>query len=291
MSSQNWKHSRADQKRAGMMQSHTSETEEEDDDLKDIDILLGRGTGPNEHNKFFRSLVAKNKSKYEAARTRKDRATVIHETVSFIKNGKGRFLKKVKTSCGKHRFVVISDMAVIRAKTKQAFRYCLEGTSSSGSKNNESELLAAKKESGPLPSSHFAGNKAVPAWVMPNHPMPFSMIQAHHRSFSNSARCLTTTTTTNSCLPPSSSNDHSALVLLAEQALVEQAKYERSAFMAMQVQQVLRMQESPRLGLLLGSHSHHLCGDYLLQGHTRPVGGGALQLFQLPRTSYAQTDF
>jgi hypothetical protein len=214
-------------------------------ELRDNDILLGRGTGPNEHNKFFRSLVAMNRGKYRAAKTRKERAAVIMETALLVKTSNGRFLKKIKMKGGKHRFVVVNDMAIIRDKTKQAFRYSLEGSKikkQPPNKIDEAELsiMAAKKEATSL-------TKLAPLDRMP------SLIRSHLTLPPISTAATAAARFSALQLPPQA-DDHSALALLAEQALAERVQYEmRSALMVMQLRQALRMQETESAGFLLRS--------------------------------------
>jgi hypothetical protein len=235
-------------------------------DLKDNDILLGRGTGPNEHNKSFRSLVATNKGKYKAAKTRKDRAAVIQETVLLIQKGKGRFLKKLKMKGGKHRFVVVNEMNVIKAKMKQAFRYSLEGTGgvalagsvNANSATNTSNIKheSAKKEQDNVANGPFPAARVTPPSLALFDPISsVTAIQqaqladgvAGSASFPLAGARLT------------SGSMDSAMVLLLEQALAERAQNERyNALLGMQLRQqsLLRsrqQQESTNLGFLLRS--------------------------------------
>jgi hypothetical protein len=229
------------------------------DELKDNDILLGRGTGPNEHNKFFRSLIAKNKGAYSAAKTRKERAIVIKDTITAIKNKNGRFLKKYKMISGNQNFVVIDDLSVIRAKTKQAFRYCIEGGNKKKLNNDEAESKSPPPQSGFMPvslgganaPSYYSAARVTP----PFEPMP--MIP--HARFHDS---------------PPSRNDHSALALLAEQAAVEQDHYEYDRPAAFMEMQPFRMQESPGLGFLVpATRNRQSFGDYRLRPGAAPPAG------------------
>jgi hypothetical protein len=275
-------------------------------ELTSNDILLGRGSGTNEHNKFFRNLVAKNKSKYEAATTREDRTAVIMETVSLIKNSKGRFLKLLNTAGGTHHFEVIDNAGIIKAKMKQAFRYSL------GEKRPRKivrELNFAKKDAAVVISSSPQNKEAVNAAsvevdvavrVMPKLvDPPTSLIHAiptFHPSISTPAEAHRL-----SGLQPSMSNDHSVLVdLLLERALAERARSERDTLMAMQLQQALamqlqqglmmqessrlglflqtQMQESPILGLLLQAHSQRFSNHL---GQRLRLSGPRFSAFQL----------
>ena len=63
------------------------------------DVLLGRGTGPNEHqgNKDLRSIVAKFQEEYDTSLSRKGRHHVAMKTLQEIKNKEGRFLERASS--------------------------------------------------------------------------------------------------------------------------------------------------------------------------------------------------
>jgi hypothetical protein len=94
-------------------------------ELTSNDFLFGGGSGTHGHNKFFRNLITKNTSKYEAAKTIAERTAVILETISLIKNGKGRFLKKLNIGKRNYHFAVVDNEETIIAKMKHAFYYSL----------------------------------------------------------------------------------------------------------------------------------------------------------------------
>jgi hypothetical protein len=60
------------------------------------DVLLGRGTGPNEHlgNIRFRQMLLEQKKAYKKAKTRQEKNLIAHDVVAAVKAKKGRFLKK-----------------------------------------------------------------------------------------------------------------------------------------------------------------------------------------------------
>jgi hypothetical protein len=114
-------------------------------ELSDHDVLLGRGTGPNEHqgNKMLRSLVAKFQKEYNPSPSRKGRQDVARMTLQKIKKNKGRFLERASASAllgssssGEDDqdnrgdgpvvyYLVVDDNKAI-TKIKQAFRYNMD---------------------------------------------------------------------------------------------------------------------------------------------------------------------
>jgi hypothetical protein len=96
------------------------------------DVLLGRGTGPNEYqgNIRFRALVkdtlrTNEFKKWSTGRTKTMLARMI---VRDVKAQNGRFLKKVgKSSTGRDLFAVVPDRVAVD-KTRQSFRHQLKST-------------------------------------------------------------------------------------------------------------------------------------------------------------------
>jgi hypothetical protein len=99
-------------------------------DLREHDVLLGRGTGPNENrgNKHFRDLLNKYKQVYSESDTRMAKADVVWHTIREVKMKHGRFVEKVagrnpRDGGGAVYKEVEDNVAFI--KTRQAFRYAL----------------------------------------------------------------------------------------------------------------------------------------------------------------------
>ena len=102
------------------------------------DVLLGRGTGPNEHqgNKDLRSIVAKFQEEYDTSLSRKGRHHVAMKTLQEIKNKEGRFLERassLESSSGEDEdngsvhYLQVNEKKAIN-KIKQAFRYNIQTT-------------------------------------------------------------------------------------------------------------------------------------------------------------------
>jgi hypothetical protein len=107
-------------------------------ELSPHDVLLGRGTGPNEHqgNKILRSLVAKFQEEYDTSKSRKGRHDVAMKTLQEIKKNEGRFLDRaasLESSSGEdedrgpEHYLLVDDKKAIN-KIKQAFRYNIQTT-------------------------------------------------------------------------------------------------------------------------------------------------------------------
>jgi hypothetical protein len=97
------------------------------------DVLLGRGTGPNEHigNCTFRDEVEKRKEAYSRADNRFLKEMLIRQTIALVNARRGRFLKKVAKKDIISRglitedvlYEVVTDISALAYKTRQAFRY------------------------------------------------------------------------------------------------------------------------------------------------------------------------
>jgi hypothetical protein len=108
-------------------------------DLSPNDVLLGRGTGPNEHegNIRFREQVHALRQEYQIAKGRGAKTEIARSTVKMIKKKKGRFLRKLNKSelrnirgaWGKgieDVYLVVTDDETLVLKTKQTFRHQTE---------------------------------------------------------------------------------------------------------------------------------------------------------------------
>jgi hypothetical protein len=93
--------------------------------LGEHDVLLGRGTGPNENrgNKHFRHLLGKYKKAYIESDTRMAKADIVWHTIREVKMKHGRFVENRDGGAGPVYKEVDDNVAYI--KTRLAFRYAL----------------------------------------------------------------------------------------------------------------------------------------------------------------------
>ena len=100
-------------------------------DLNDIDVLCGRGSGPNGRtgNIEFRNLVLARKVEYLATSTRYDKGRIAAEIVEGVRSRGGRFLKKISPAqakdAGFERGVDVYELAdepTVLEKAKQNLR-------------------------------------------------------------------------------------------------------------------------------------------------------------------------
>jgi len=100
-------------------------------DLRPTDVLLGRGSGPNDHegNKRFRLMVAERKAEYMATNHRLTKAKIAQEIVDGVYRVNGRFLRKLEGDEAKTYGIpdgvdayVAATEATIMEKAKQALR-------------------------------------------------------------------------------------------------------------------------------------------------------------------------
>jgi hypothetical protein len=100
-------------------------------DYHQQDVLLGRGTGPNEHqgNRFYRSLVKQKKEEYLSCTGRSGKDLLLMEIIQAVWASGGRFLKKyekgrhpggTRASCTVYK---VADKAAVLEKTRQVFQY------------------------------------------------------------------------------------------------------------------------------------------------------------------------
>ena len=92
----------------------------EDKDIREFDILSGRGGKSNHHagNKRFRQVVAEMKAEYRTTDVKTDKTALSKAIVEYVHGYGGRFLKRVpgiKTYC-------VMTKAEGRKKTSQALR-------------------------------------------------------------------------------------------------------------------------------------------------------------------------
>lgn len=100
-------------------------------DLTDLDVLCGRGSGPNDRtgNIEFRNLILTRKAEYLAAKTREVKGRIASEIVNNVRLRGGRFLKKLtpdqakKAGFGKGVAVYeLADEPTVLEKAKQTLR-------------------------------------------------------------------------------------------------------------------------------------------------------------------------
>jgi hypothetical protein len=121
-------------------------------ELNDNDVLLGRGTGPNNNqgNVKFRIAVERLRLPYTSTSSRKMKNRIVRKTIHAVKAKDGRFLNKLRKGHikklgmpDKATYEVASDGVAVE-KAKQALRY-----------------ICYKKDAPPqkLPSSRTESNK------------------------------------------------------------------------------------------------------------------------------------
>jgi hypothetical protein len=100
-------------------------------DLKELDVLCGRGSGPNDRtgNIEFRNLILTRKAEYLAAKTREVKGRIASEVVNIVRQRGGRFLKKLSPAeakdAGFKRGVNVYELAdepTVLEKAKQTLR-------------------------------------------------------------------------------------------------------------------------------------------------------------------------
>jgi hypothetical protein len=102
--------------------------------LKIHDVLLGRGTGPNEHqgNRVFREQIRLLKDDYAATRLHRNKNEIIHEVIETVHGKGGRFLKKLQRGLlngvqGTGDLYEVADQDTVIEKVRQCFQYSRRG--------------------------------------------------------------------------------------------------------------------------------------------------------------------
>lgn len=144
-------------------------------ELRPCDVLLGRGSGSNDHegNIRFRQIVSKRKDEYMATNHRMTKVRIAQEIVDQVLANNGRFLRRLEGQDAKDHGVpegteawVLVDEDTIMEKAKQALRQNAQ------KRDNEKTppMDFGDLEPTPLPPSapqsfvnmpHFADNLAV----------------------------------------------------------------------------------------------------------------------------------
>jgi len=115
-------------------------------ELKNLDVLFGRGSGPNEHhgNRIFRDEVKKYQSEYLMSSNRKEKTLIAKKVIAVIKAKNGRFLKRLnkfeKSTLGLNNtavYAVVDDEETVLEKTRQTFRYLMDKSTPITKRRNE----------------------------------------------------------------------------------------------------------------------------------------------------------
>jgi hypothetical protein len=114
------------------------------EDIGKNDVLLGRGTGPNEFvgNIHFRALVREMIQSSPLPDKQGEKTKLAKKIVRAVKARKGRFLRKIEGS-GREAFVVVPDR-VAEDKTRQSFRHQLRSLGYAPHLKNQQGNKAAK---------------------------------------------------------------------------------------------------------------------------------------------------
>jgi hypothetical protein len=95
-------------------------------DLRRQDVLLGRGTGSNEHqgNRVFRSLVQSKNKEHASCTTRHGKELLVMKILKEIHDNGGRFLKKLPNGTRAQGYhYEVADLDTAMEKTRQVFQY------------------------------------------------------------------------------------------------------------------------------------------------------------------------
>lgn len=91
----------------------------------DIDVIFGRGSGPNVHNRLFRGEVASRQLAYKMGWDL-EKKIIVDELIEWVRNRKGRFLAKDASG-----WYEVTDSAT-RCKIRQMIRECRNTTEAGG---------------------------------------------------------------------------------------------------------------------------------------------------------------
>jgi len=134
------------------------------DGLKDNDILLGRGIGPNEHpgNKRYRMIIRSFQPEYIATKRRKEKEKIALKTIERVKANGARFLRPLsdgteredgRSKAGKSspkksskRWIVAENERVLE-KTKQSLRFVGHGPQKKWGRDRDETEAADDEES------------------------------------------------------------------------------------------------------------------------------------------------
>mmetsp|Transcript_27101 Transcript_27101/g.76264 ORF Transcript_27101/g.76264 Transcript_27101/m.76264 type:complete len:847 (+) Transcript_27101:469-3009(+) len=134
-------------------------------ELRINDVLMGRGTGSNDHegNITFRKLVCETNDEYQTSRVRGDKTRISRKVIAMIHAKKGRFLRRLQPDevnevlrqgaaisssepassndpfLKQYVYEVVTDDSLLVQKTKQAFRHLIRHGSLSHLHNQNQE--------------------------------------------------------------------------------------------------------------------------------------------------------
>jgi hypothetical protein len=181
-------------------------------EIQENDVLLGRGTGPNDHpgNVVFRKLIKDQFSSYGTASVRGDKTKMARQAVAFIHNRNGRFLRRLdprevstlmvperSQECGSSHqgqevYLVIDDDRLLIQKTKQAFRHLLRQTAQALAASTSASTSTSANQKVVASTSSASATASYAAKVTtPPRTRPIAVMQQlrRARSGSGSVRC------------------------------------------------------------------------------------------------------
>jgi hypothetical protein len=133
-------------------------------DLGPHDVLLGRGTGPNENqgNRLFRDEVRKGEDEYcRQSQSRVAKDLVVLQTIEAVRERGGRFVRRVRL-CKKRKnttnsapmkrnqqeccdlYEVESKRDIVIEKVRQAFQYCRRRPTQTDKRSTKTNKLSLK---------------------------------------------------------------------------------------------------------------------------------------------------
>ena len=95
------------------------------DVMTDNDVIFGRGTGPNLHNRLFRREVASRQVEYKMGWDL-EKKIIVNELIEWVRNRNGRFLAE-----DAHGWYELPDIAT-RKKIRRMIRECRNTTEAGG---------------------------------------------------------------------------------------------------------------------------------------------------------------
>jgi hypothetical protein len=160
--------------------------------INPFDVLLGRGSGPNDHegNIRFRDMVAQRKAEYMATNHRQTKANIAKTIVDTVFSNNGRFLKKLEAAeletlgfaSGMDVYQLVEEDAIME-KTKQALRQNRDKANSAPSSTMEQSANEATLAMGISAQLPHGRNSLPQVFVQGNHGnfgMPDSMTSGNH---------------------------------------------------------------------------------------------------------------
>eukprot|EP00980_Cylindrotheca_fusiformis_P013757 scaffold3543_cov121-Cylindrotheca_fusiformis.AAC.3 len=130
-------------------------------ELFTADVLLGRGTGPNEHvgNCIFREEVERKRAAYASSSSKAVEEQIIDEIIASVYRRGGRFLKKLDSRTDPSRrplYEVVFEKKVLVYKIKQAIRYSKLRGKKTATPDRNRKAIETPSSSGSTSSRHRA---------------------------------------------------------------------------------------------------------------------------------------